>query len=249
MIRVLPDAMFFEYVDATLDEVRHTLTQGQVFHQLKSAALHGARQEHTYPSVEVVNSGCFTLLRALPGQHETLGVCTVSLHGHDQLVGPGRSREGRTPVSDNGFIGYLGAVVAAAISLVVTEIAWGAIGEGAADLLRPDRLAMELSAVLFVLLTYALVAGLTALLPFLGVRKIAERFGVRTGWFYAVAGGVTGLILTSAGSVLLSALPTFPASPEPDPTFWQGITTLAPFFALSGTIGGLTYWWISVKRH
>jgi hypothetical protein len=140
----------------------------------------------------------------------------VDLHDDDQLVGHGRPKEGRTPVSDNEFLGYVGAVVAAAISFVVAEIARDAIELGATALLRPDRLIV----MLFVLFTFALVASLTELLPFLGVRKIAERVGIRTGWFYAIAGGATGLLLTSVGFVLISAVPTFPSmDPELEPTF------------------------------
>jgi hypothetical protein len=136
--------------------------------------------------------------------------------------------------------GYLCAVAAATLSFIIAEMARDALTTGL-NPFRQDRLTM----MIIVGAMFALIAGMSALAPFLVVRSIAKRIGINAAWYFIVCGAMTGVILTPVAFMIA------PAS-DNDVTFWEGAYTAlmvaGPFFMLSGALGGLTYWWI-IGRH
>ena len=152
-----------------------------------------------------------------------------------------------TPRATRTILAYAGAIVAAAFTFVASWLVIPAMLVQGLDPLRPDRLLM----MSLIALAFAMVATGTALLPCFLADRLAERTGIRTAWYYALWGAITGVTLGPtvlalyAGSALDNGLEL--------PAFWVDrfvvdLLNVGPAFALSGAVGGVTYQWINGRR-
>jgi hypothetical protein len=84
---------------------------------------------------------------------------------------------------------------------------------------------------------FAFVAGL---IPFATSVAIGIRFTIRSGWFYALCGILTGLLLAKLWMVSSDIARYFDASPPPEP---GENVAVAGVFVMAGFAGAMTYWW------
>jgi hypothetical protein len=143
------------------------------------------------------------------------------------------ARPAERPVS-----GYLGAVAAATLAFILSWVARDPAGAGVKPF-QPASL-LILGAIT---LAVALVVAVAAFAPFVAARKLAQHLGITAAWYYALAGGVTGVVLTPLGAVI-EYLPEGGATGR----FLDTLGNDAPFIIASGIVGGLAYWWIGVRR-
>ena len=143
------------------------------------------------------------------------------------------------------ILGYMAGVAAAALTFVAATTLRDAVVRGQ-DPLRSDLLVIKA----VVVVIYGVVTAFTALLPCISAEKLAALLQVRNVWYFALWGAATGLALGPCVLALNRGLAT--DSPPPLPDLWVDryaltLPDVGPMFALSGFVGGLTYWWISSK--
>ncbi len=144
------------------------------------------------------------------------------------------------------IFGYFGSVAAATLIFAAATMLRDVMAHRP-DPFRPDLL--EVRAIIAVI--YGVVTTFAALLPCLAAEWLAALLHVRTAWYFALWGAATGLALGPCVLALNRGLAT--DSPPPMPDLWVDRYALmlpsnGPMFALSGLVGGLTYWWISSRR-
>jgi len=151
-----------------------------------------------------------------------------------------------TPQSSRAVPRYLGAVAAATLTYAVQRNMVALLVESLSPL-QPDHLLMLSAAVVII----AAVIGVVALGPWLLVVQLAERVNIRNPWYYALWGAVVGLAL---GPTVFALWPGSVLDGEAVPPwrytdrFVLDLLNVGPVFALSGAVGGVTYWWIN-GRH
>lgn len=141
---------------------------------------------------------------------------------------------------------YFGAVATATIAYAaarrLTLLLW--------DSLHPFR-ADHFAVVLICLLILAVVICAAALVPCIFVVQIAKRHNIRNPYYYALWGAVVGMLL---GPPVLAMLPGFVTDGEDVPPWLYAdrlileLVKAGPALALSGAVGGVTYWLISRQR-
>jgi membrane associated rhomboid family serine protease len=131
------------------------------------------------------------------------------------------------------FVGYLWAVSGATITLVGTLVG-----------LDP-WLAQQMGvAVLFgAVICIWIFAFLGALIPFASSVVMASRFNIRSGWYYALCGVLTGVVLAAifvaVDQLVPRSIEDVPAPGESFKTFLR----MSGLFAAGGLSGAMTYWW------
>jgi hypothetical protein len=135
--------------------------------------------------------------------------------------------------------GYLAAILAASLLLVGAILAFMG-GPFPAEI---DYALVEVTARMVALVT-GLVA-IVALLPMLGFGIYAERAGIRSPWFYTLAGGCIGMLalgLQVAASVWQHGWAESFAFDSRDMTLAGAVACVFATVAVAGLGAGLAYW-------
>jgi hypothetical protein len=132
--------------------------------------------------------------------------------------------------------GYVCAVVSAALSFVSIEMFYGMVFRGAMSTVYPvsERISqmMTLAIIMFFIMTF--FTFFLAIIPVFIAHKVAERFSIKSLWYYVACGALTGLALSPVAVIITPRWYTDP--PEVPPFLDQALA-----FA-RGAIGGLAYW-------
>jgi hypothetical protein len=146
----------------------------------------------------------------------------------------------RSPRTGVIIIGYTCAAAAAgtAISLTLALIAT-----------RFDNLSTLGATLLFGLLLSAFTIPFTvmlAALPAAGVTVLAERYRIRSSWFYAAMGVLSAVVVIAAialvGQLVQGASKVPSAAPRDFVAILRELAGVLLVFGPAGLVGGLTYW-------
>ena len=140
------------------------------------------------------------------------------------------------------ILAYLGAVAAATLAFVIPWYTLRVMLPLGMSLFRPDYLELMTEFTLVV----APVTAVAALAPCLLAERLAGETNIRSAWYYALWGAITGLAL---GPPVFALYPNFSTSASPSPEFWTDrfaahLLSDGAFFALGGAVGGGAYRWI-----
>jgi hypothetical protein len=142
------------------------------------------------------------------------------------------------------IIGYVCAVVSAALAFVLLTIFHGFAFQGELSTVYPisERIREIMLTVVVELLIITFATFFTAIIPVVVVHQIAKRFSVKSFWYYIACGALTGLALSSLAIAI--GPPSF-MEPAEIPPFFNRVLYFARFSVPSGAVGGLAYWIIT----
>ena len=150
------------------------------------------------------------------------------------------------PTFEELALGYVGGVAVATLIHMIGGFALPTMLAGS-NPFRPDRLFV----LIFLGLAFGVVTAFTAWLPCVAAEGLAVLLCRRPAWYFTLWGAAAGLTLGPCVAALNRGFATDGGLPLPE--LWADRYTLVlantgPLFAFSGLVGGLTYWWISVRR-
>ena len=146
-----------------------------------------------------------------------------------------------TKVASHPILGHICATASAALAFVVIGLFNGVMFGGALSTVHSlsDRISQMIVMAILLFMVLSVFTFFTAMIPVLVVHKIAQKFSIRSFWYYVACGALTGLVLSP---VAVFIMPSWYTDPPELPPLLERALNFARFSVPSGAVGGFAYW-------
>ena len=143
-------------------------------------------------------------------------------------------QHGTSPRSPGLWSGYLWSVTIATLILIALDVD---VELGCPTLETLPNLFKDLEELVKAAAAVWLLCLFSALIPFIASVKVASRFNIRSGCYYAACGILTGLLLTAIYVAIAQSVEVE-----------QSFLSVGGLFVASALSGAMTYWWRRGRR-